>query len=61
MIIDVHTHLTTLEQWGPVMREAIGRTHSNKAIELDGTPEQHQAAMASVDKAVVFGLNSQAM
>ena len=56
MIVDVHTHLSTLEQWGPVMQEAIGRAH--RGIDLNVTPERHWRGMAGVDRAIVFGINS---
>jgi len=58
MIIDVHTHLSTLDQWGPVIQEAMGRAHSKFAVDLHVTPERHWQAMAGVDKAIVFGINS---
>ena len=59
MIIDVHTHLSTLKQWGPTFSGQFKETYPD--IDLHGTHERHYAAMASVDKAIVFGINSKAM
>ena len=61
MIVDVHTHLSTAEQWGPVISEAVGKTFADRGIDINCTPQRHQAAMASVDKAIVFGINSRAL
>lgn len=61
MIIDIHTHLSTHQQWGPVVCEAFARAYADNDVDLNCTAQRHQAAMASVDKAIVFGLNSQAL
>jgi len=61
MIIDVHTHLSTLEQWGPVFLQAFGRAHASTGADLHVTPEKHIAAMSGVDVAIVFGINSLAL
>ena len=61
MIIDVHTHLSTLEQWGPVLCEAVHRANAAMECDLDVTPQRHWEAMAGVDKAIVFGINSLAL
>jgi hypothetical protein len=62
MIIDVHSHLSTLEQWGPFFREAFaGVWGDDTGINLNSTPEQHINAMANVDRAIVFGINSIAL
>ncbi|MDP7347251.1 MAG: amidohydrolase family protein [Phycisphaeraceae bacterium] len=61
MIIDVHTHLSTLEQWGPVFCEACGRANAAMQCDLHVTPERHWTAMPNVDKAIVFGINSLAL
>ena len=61
MIVDVHTHLSTREQWGPIMLEAFGRAHAGRGIDLHVTPERHWRGMADVDKAIVFGINSRSL
>ncbi len=61
MIIDVHTHLSTLEQWGPVFFEAFGNVHAGRGIDLHITPQRHWEGMGGVDAAIVFGINSLAM
>lgn len=61
MIVDVHTHLSTIEQWGPVFLEAFGRTNAKFGIDLHVTPERHWRGMEGVDKAIVFGINSLAL
>lgn len=57
MVVDVHTHLSTLDQWGPIFRQAFGRAN-DAATNLHVTPERHWQAMAGVDVAIVFGINS---
>jgi hypothetical protein len=61
MIIDVHSHLSTLEQWGPVFAEAFGGAYKGSGIDLDGTPDKHYAATGQADRVVVFGINSISM
>lgn len=58
MIIDVHTHLSTTEQWGPIFNEAFGRANAAHGVDLHVTPQRHFQAMAGVDRAIVFGINS---
>ena len=58
MIIDIHTHLSTDEQWGPVFQAAIERAYGKGAIETHVTPERHWAATHAADKVIVFGINS---
>jgi predicted TIM-barrel fold metal-dependent hydrolase len=61
MIVDVHTHLSTLDQWGPVFCDAFATAHSARSIDLHVTPLRHWRAMAEVDTAIVFGINSIAL
>ncbi len=62
MIVDVHSHLSTLEQWGEAAVKAFGSTTSgNSGANLHVTPERHLAATALADKVIVFGINSIAL
>lgn len=61
MIIDVHTHLSTTSQWGPIFIEAFKRAHTAYSVDLHVTPQRHFSAMAGVDHAIVFGINSISM
>lgn len=62
MIVDVHTHLTPLDGWGPTFLEQVPNANNAAAgIDLHVTPERHWAAMAEADKAIVFGINSLAL
>ena len=62
MIIDVHTHLSTREQWGKVFVEAFDRGYTGyTGIDLEVTPEIHWEAVAAVSRAIVFGINSIAL
>ena len=62
MIIDVHTHLSTREQWGKVFVEAFDRGYTSyTGIDLEVTPEIHWEAVAAVERAIVFGINSIAL
>ncbi len=62
MIIDVHTHLSTREQWGKVFVEAFDRGYTGyTGIDLEVTPEIHWDAVATVSRAIVFGINSIAL
>ena len=61
MIVDVHTHLSTREQWGPVFCEVVDQAYDGSGMDLDCTAERHQAAMSAVDRAIVFGINSKAL
>ncbi len=58
MIIDVHTHLSTREQWGPVFCAASDSANAQLRVDLQVTPERHAAALQGVDRAIVFGINS---
>ena len=62
MIIDVHTHLSTRQQWGRIFLEVIesGRA-GHGTLDLNVTPERHWAAMEEASRAVVFGINSIAL
>jgi uncharacterized protein len=60
-MIDVHTHLSTLEQWGPIFCEAFGQANAALGANLHVDPERHANAMAGVETAIVFGINSIAM
>ncbi|MCY3802700.1 MAG: amidohydrolase family protein [Chloroflexi bacterium] len=57
MIVDVHSHLSTLEQWGTQIQEAVRRTYPD-TVQLHITPERHQANTAAADKVIVFGINA---
>lgn len=62
MVIDVHTHLSTREQWGKVFVEAFDRGYTGyTGIDLEVTPEIHWEAVAAVSRAIVFGINSIAL
>ena len=62
MIIDVHTHLSTREQWGKVFVEAFDRGYTGyTGIDLEVTPEIHWEAVAAVSRTIVFGINSIAL
>lgn len=63
MIVDVHTHLSTLEQWGPTFTKAFARAFKSRSqtIDLAVTPERHWQSMKNVDRAIVFGINSLAL
>lgn len=58
MIVDVHTHLSTREQWGPIFCEACERANAAMGLDLHVTPQRHWHAMRDVDHAIVFGINS---
>jgi len=58
MIIDVHTHLSTREQWGPVFCQASDSANAQLRVDLNVTPERHAAALQGVERAIVFGINS---
>ena len=58
VIIDVHTHLSSDEQWGPVFQAAIERTYEQGAVKTHVTPERHWAAAQGADRVIVFGINS---
>ena len=60
MIIDVHTHLSTREQWGPIFCNASDRANAKLKVDLEVTPERHARGLAEVDRAIVFGINSEA-
>ena len=58
MIVDVHTHLSTREQWGPVFCRACDKANARLRVDLEVTQERHAEAMRGVDRAIVFGINS---
>jgi hypothetical protein len=58
MIIDVHTHLSTRDQWGPIFCGACDKANAQLKVDLHVTPERHAAALEGVDRAIVFGINS---
>jgi len=60
VIVDVHTHLSTLDQWGTEIQEAVRRTYAD-AVDLQITPERHKAATGRADKVIVFGINALAL
>ena len=57
MIVDVHTHLSTLEQWGPVFTKAFAGAFKSRTIDLAVTPERHWQSMDRVDRAIVPSLH----
>ena len=62
MIIDVHTHLSTRDQWGKLFLEAFyaGRTDYSE-IDMEVTPDRHWREMETASRAIVFGINSIAL
>ena len=62
MIIDVHTHLSTRQQWGQIFLEVVesGRG-GHGTLDLHVTPERHWEEMEEASRAVVFGINSIAL
>lgn len=58
MIIDVHTHLSTREQWGPVFCTACDKANAQLRVDLHVTPERHTEGLRGVHRAIVFGINS---
>ena len=54
MIIDVHTHLSTREQWGPIFCNASDRANAKLKVDLEVTPERHARGLAEVDRAIVL-------
>lgn len=62
MIIDVHTHLSTREQWGKAFVQMFDSgTSGHGSVDLEVTPERHWQAMQPAARAVVFGINSIAL
>ncbi len=61
MIVDVHTHLSTSEQWGPQFSQAIELTYPPDVLDINVTPERHWEAEKTADRVIVFGINSIAM
>ncbi len=61
MIIDVHTHLSTSDQWGPQFRRAIEETYEPGALDIHVTPARHWDEERRADRVIVFGINSIAM
>jgi predicted TIM-barrel fold metal-dependent hydrolase len=62
MIIDVHTHLSTREQWGRAFIEAMDRGASGHgSLDFEVTPKLHWEAVGPASRAIVFGINSIAL
>ena len=61
MIVDVHTHLSTAEQWGPQFQAAIKLNYPSGTLDIDVTPERHWQSEQRADRVIVFGINSVAM
>ena len=58
MIVDVHTHLSTLAEWGPAFTQRVTSDPTRPNLDLDVSPERHWEGMAAVDRAIVFGINA---
>ena len=62
MVIDVHTHLSTREQWGEAFVEVFDADRTGySGVDLEVTPERHWGAMKAASRAIVFGINSIAL
>ena len=61
MIVDVHTHLSTTDQWGPYFQNAVARNYEVGDLDIHVTPERHWDEMSRADRAIVFGINSIAL
>ena len=62
MIVDVHSHLTTREQWGRSFIEMFDTGASgNGSPDLEVTADRHWKAMQPASRAIVFGINSIAL
>jgi hypothetical protein len=46
MIIGVHRHLSTLDEWGSVVQQALSRAQGSRAIDLLLSPNYHANAVA---------------
>ena len=55
VIVDVHTHLSTSEQWGPQFSRAIELTYPPDVLDINVTPERHWEAEQTADRVIVFG------
>jgi len=62
MIVDVHTHLSTRQQWGRQVAEALeGGKAGHGDLDVHTTPQRHWSGMQPVDRAIVFGFKSIAL
>ena len=62
MIIDVHTHLSTREQWGKTFVNVLDSGSAGPGpLDLEVTPERHWEALEQASRAIVFGINSIAL
>ncbi|MBM3800968.1 MAG: amidohydrolase [Acidimicrobiia bacterium] len=62
MIVDVHSHLSTRQQWGRFFVEMFDKGASGHgSVDLEVTPERHWQAMEPAAHAIVFGINSHAL
>lgn len=57
MIVDCHTHLWATHELTPELAAEAGIMRG-RPLDLSVTPEQHRAATAKVDRAIVFGLRA---
>jgi len=57
MIVDCHTHLWQAGHWGPEITQEASLARGRPA-QVDISESDHWAAMAPVDKAIVFGLRA---
>ena len=57
MLIDVHTHIWKAEHWSAEMAQEASIARGGPA-EIDIREEDHWAAMAPVDRAIVFGMRA---
>jgi predicted TIM-barrel fold metal-dependent hydrolase len=60
VLIDYHTHVGTVEQWGPVFVEESRRMRST-GVTTATTLEAHRAEAAKVEKAIVVAFRSIAL
>ncbi len=62
MIVDVHSHISTREQWGKTFVEMFDTGGSGHgSVDLESTPEKHWQAIQPASRAIVFGINSLAL
>ncbi len=60
MIVDCHTHLWSPDELTDELAVEAGRVRG-QPLDLSVSPEQHRAAVADVDRAIVFGLRAPAV
>ncbi len=61
MLIDCHSHVWDVSTHYSSEFTADSKKARNTSIEIDAPPEKHWKAFKNVDKAIVFGLKSQAL